>query len=75
MNNSNDGSAFFFAGLILFALSPLIFITGFAAGQAKEREQNTVVMSQVLAKGCIKSPQNCKTYQEFYTAVENFKDE
>lgn len=74
MSNSNDSAGFFFVGLILFALSPVIFFIGFAAGQAKVREKHQVVMSQVLAKGCIKSPQNCKTYQDFYTGVENFKE-
>lgn len=75
MNDSNDASAFFFVGLVLFALSPIIFFMGFAAGRVQLREQNQKVMLQVLAKGCIKSPQNCRTYQDFYTAVEDFKDE
>ncbi len=77
MTNSNDsaGAGVFFAYLGLLILSPVLILIGYASGQGNTRNHTQLVMSQVLAKGCIEKPQECKTYKDFYTAMENFKNE
>lgn len=70
MNNSTDITM---AYLGLFILSPLLVLIGFGSGQTNAETHNKQVMTEVLAKGCINQPKDCKVYRDFYVAVENFK--
>ena len=70
MKNSTDITM---VCLGLFILFPLLVFIGFGSGQINEENHNKQVMTEVLAKGCINQPKDCKVYRDFYVAVENFK--
>jgi cell division protein FtsX len=71
MNDTETGATV--VCIIATAFLPLFYYLGFTMGQDNVRDYNKQVMTEVLAKGCINQPKDCKSYSHYYTAVENFK--